>query len=125
MAAYGRLVRAPYRAIPDKNGTIQLVPLIRVRVAKKHAQPTRYFEAMVDSGAADCIFHELVAASIGIKLEAGSKEQRMGIGGAQEVWVHPIQLYVGTEIIDINAAFSAGLPIAGLLGLSGSSSISE
>jgi hypothetical protein len=30
--------------------------------------------------------------------------------------VHPIQLYVGTDIIEINAAFSAGLPIAGLLG---------
>jgi hypothetical protein len=110
-------MRAPYRAAPDPQGTVHLYPFIRVRIGKKHAQASRPFEAMVDSGATDCIFHQSIAASIGIKLESGRKEIRTGIGGNQEVWIHPVQLYVGmSEIIGINAAFAKDLPLAGLLG---------
>jgi hypothetical protein len=109
-------MRAPYRPYPDQNGKIHLYPLIRVQVGKKHAQRTRHFEAMVDSGAADCMFPESVAQAIGIDLKTGKKEQRTGIGGTQDVWIHPIQLYVGLEVITINAAFAKALPVAGLLG---------
>jgi hypothetical protein len=109
-------MRAPYRAYPDNSGTIHLYPLIRICVGKKRAQKTRPFEAMVDSGASDCIFQESIAQAIGIKLETGKKEIRTGIGGTQEVWIHPVQLYVGTEIIEIDAAFAKSLPVAGLLG---------
>jgi len=72
---------------------------------------------MVDSGSSDCIFHQSLAAPIGIKIESGRKEMRTGIGGTQEVWIHPIQLYVGVaDLIEIDAAFSKNLPVAGLLG---------
>jgi hypothetical protein len=110
-------MRAPYRAYPAKDGTVHFVPFIRVRVGKKRApQITRVFEAIVDSGASDCIFPDAVALAIGIKLESGKKEQRNGIGGSQDVWIHPVQLYVGAEILEINAAFAKSLPVAGILG---------
>ncbi len=109
-------MRTPYRAYPDKNGTVHFYPFIRICIGRKHAQKTRFFEALVDSGASDCMFPEAVAAAIGIKLESGRKERRNGIGGSQDVWIHPVQLYVGGEIIDINAAFARSLPVAGLLG---------
>jgi len=111
-------MRAPYRASPpDSLGVVHLYPYIRVRIGKKRAQVSRPFEAMVDSGASDCIFHQSIGTSKGIKVESGRKEIRNGIGGKQEVWIHPVQLYVGaSEMIEINAAFAKDLPLAGLLG---------
>ena len=43
----------------------------------------------------------------------------MGVGGRTEVWIHPVSLFVGTQVLQINAAFSGALPVAGLLGRSG------
>jgi hypothetical protein len=75
---------------------------------------------MVDSGAADCMFHASIASAIGIRLDSGRREQRTGIsGGGAGVWVHSIQLYVGMDLFSIEAAFSPDLPLAGLLGRSG------
>jgi hypothetical protein len=71
---------------------------------------------MVDSGAADCMFHSSIAPGIGIRVDSGRKEQRTGIGGTQDVWVHPIQLWFGADMLSIEAAFSPNLPLAGLLG---------
>lgn len=112
-------MRVPFRPLPGRPHP-HLYPLIRVCIGKKHAQRSRPFEAMVGSGAADCMFHASIASAIGIKLESGRKEQRMGIsGGGADVWVHPIQLYVGMDMFSIDAVFSADLPLAGLLGRSG------
>jgi hypothetical protein len=112
-------MHAPYRPYPGRNGGVDFYPLIRVSAGKKRAGRTRPFEALVDSGASDCIFHEMVAAAIDIKLESGSREQRAGVGGTQDVWVHPIQLFVADQILEIEAAFAKELPIAGVLGRSG------
>jgi hypothetical protein len=110
-------MRIPYRAYPDTDGTVHLLPFLRVSVGKKRTPlVTRVFEAMVDSGASDCIFQVAVAEAIGIKVESGTKKQRAGIGGVQDVWIHPVQLHVGAELIDINAAFAKTLPVAGILG---------
>ena len=110
------MFHVPYRPYPDKDGNIHLYPFIRVRVGRKRAQVTRFFEAMVDSGACDCIFPVALATAIGIKVESGEKDERNGIVGTQDVWIHPVQLYVGADIIEINAAFAKTLPVAGILG---------
>ncbi len=112
-------MRVPYRPYPGSPHP-HLYPLIRVSVGKKHAQRTRPFEAMVDSGAADCMFHQSIADAIGIKLDSGRKEHRTGISGARgDVWVHLVQLYVGLDLFPIEVAFSPDLPLAALLGRSG------
>ena len=109
-------MRAPYRPLPDKHGKVYLYPLIRVSIANRRGPKTPSFEALVDSGASDCIFHASLASAIGINLESGKKEVRAGIGGTQEIWIHPIQLYVGSEILSIQAGFAKSLSVAGLLG---------
>jgi hypothetical protein len=110
-------MRAAYKPVPDEDGTVHLLPFIRIRVGKKRGPATRHFEALVDSGAADCIFHESIAQAIGITaIESGKKSQRTGIAGLQDVWIHPVILYVGEHALNINAAFAKTLPIAGLLG---------
>lgn len=112
-------MRVPFRPYPGSPHP-NLYPLIRVSLGKRHAQRTRPFEAMVDSGAADCMFHASIASALGIRLESGRREQRTGISGARgDVWVHTVQLYVGLDIFSIEAAFSSELPLAGLLGRSG------
>lgn len=112
-------MRVPFRPYPGSPRP-NLYPLIRVSLGKKHAQRTRPFEAMVDSGAADCMFHASIAAAIGIRLDSGRREQRTGISGARgDVWVHTVKLYVGLDLFSIDAAFSPELPLAGLLGRSG------
>ena len=109
-------MRAPYRSLPDKNGKVQWYPFIRVSIANRRGPKTRLFEALVDSGASDCIFHATLATAIGINLESGRKEVRSGIGGVQDIWMHPIQLYVGSELLNIEAGFAKDLSVAGLLG---------
>ncbi|MBZ5706693.1 MAG: retroviral-like aspartic protease family protein [Acidobacteriia bacterium] len=75
---------------------------------------------MVDSGAADCMFPATIAEAIGIHdITTGRKDERLGIGGPEDVWLHPIVLYVGEHVLNIEAAFSRTLPVAGLLGRRG------
>ena len=109
-------MRAAYRTFPGPDGSILYYPLIRVRVGKKRGRTTRFFEVLVDSGAAECMFPASIASAIGINIESGKKDSRNGIGGSQDVWIHPIVLYVGEHALHINAAFAKTLPIAGLLG---------
>jgi hypothetical protein len=77
---------------------------------------TRFFEALVDSGASDCIFTADIAKAIGINMESGIKDSRTGLGGLQEVWIHPVILYIGEHALNIKACFAQTLPVAGLLG---------
>lgn len=66
------------------------------------------------------MFHAGLLSSIGLRLDAGRKETRTGISGSQdEVWVHPIQLYVGMDLHSIEGAFTPNLPLAALLGRKG------
>jgi hypothetical protein len=112
-------MRAPYRTFPGPDGSILYYPFIRIRVGIARGTTTRFFEALVDSGASDCMFPESIASAIGIKVESGKNEFRNGIGGPQEVWTHPIVLYVGEHTLPINAAFAKTLPVGGLLGRRG------
>lgn len=114
-------MRAPYRTAPGPNNTVVYTPLIRVRLGRKRGPTTRFFEAMVDSGACDCIFHEQIGRAIGITdITTGRHEARTGIsGGKEDVWIHPVILYVGENSVGIEAAFSRTLPLAGLLGMQG------
>ncbi len=109
-------MRIPYRTFPGPEGSVLFYPLIRIRIGSRRGLTTRPFEALVDSGATDCMFPASIAAAIGLDLKAGAKNQRIGIGGKQEVWVHPVILYVGEHVLSINASFAETLPVAGLLG---------
>jgi len=113
-------MRVPYRTYPGPNNTVQYYPLLRVRVGRKYGPTTRFFEALVDSGASDCMFPEDVAQAIGINdITTGRKSMRAGIGGKEDVWIHSVVVYVGEHALDIEAAFTHTLPVSGLLGRQG------
>jgi hypothetical protein len=66
------------------------------------------------------MFPEDVARAIGINdIKTGARDSRQGIGGDQDVWIHPVVLYVGEHALNIEAAFAHTLPVAGLLGRQG------
>jgi hypothetical protein len=109
-------LRVPYRTYPGPKGTVLYYPFVRIRIGRRHGPKTRFFEALVDSGAEDCIFPAQLATTIGLDLRAGRQERRIGIGGVQSVWVHPIVLYMGEHALPIEAAFVETLPMSGLLG---------
>ncbi len=78
------------------------------------------FEALVDSGAADCILPAEVAHAIGIHdITTGRRSAREGIGGIQQVWTHRVVLYVHEHAMQLDAAFIDALPVTGLLGRKG------
>jgi aspartyl protease len=112
-------MRFPYRTAPGPGGTTLYYPFIPVRIAGFSGASTRYFEALVDSGAADCIFQTSLASALRLDVQSGIPSVRAGIGGGSEVWVHPITLFVAGHVLQLNAAFSDTLPLAGLLGRSG------
>ena len=84
----------------------------------KHSPPCRKFEAMIDSGAAICIFHSDVANAIGLRIAQGELSETIGISGAKTaIYLHNVSLHVpGGFMFKIRAGFTDEVPIAGLLG---------
>ena len=94
-------------------------PALPVQISNlaKHSQPTKRFEAIIDSGASRCIFHTSIGRAIGFDIERGRKEDTTGVsGGPTTIYVHNVGLYVPGGMVRIEAGFSDSLPIAGLLG---------
>jgi len=97
--------------------------VLQVQIANpaKHSPPTKKFEAIIDSGASECIFHCSIGRGIGLNIEKGEESQTTGISGQPvTVYMHPVSLYLpGAHVLKIKASFSEDIPIAGLLGISG------
>ena len=86
----------------------------------KHSPPCRKFEALVDSGAAICIFHASIGESIGLNISKGEEDKTTGVSGKPTtIYLHAVSLYVPGHIIKIRAGFTDELPLAGLLGRMG------
>jgi hypothetical protein len=111
----------PYRTFPDEFGAHLFSAVLRVQIALDipNAPRTRRFEAIIDSGATRCIFHAGIAEFLGIDVRSGDCELTNGIGGEEEVWIHPVTLYIPRGPVHIRAGFKENLPLAGLLGMSG------
>jgi hypothetical protein len=86
-----------------------------------HGKQTNRFEALIDSGAADCLFHADLCAPLQIRLEKGVKSSTAGIavGIKLDVYFHGVKLWVGADVLNITAGFVRNLPVAGLLGRRG------
>lgn len=111
-------MRVPYQYIIGREQSRLPVPLVKVSVSS----PTFHsaaFEALVDSGADDCVFPRTSADDLGIDLSSALSEYRRGVGGFAEVWIAPVTLHFGPWLIEIKACFMPGLPVAGLLGRRG------
>lgn len=112
-----------YKNYPTTRGVDDWWAVLPVRIANpaKHSPPCRPFEALIDSGAAICIFHSSIGESIGLNITKGEEDTTTGVSGKPTtIYLHNIALYVpGGNLIKIKAGFTAELPLAGLLGRTG------
>jgi Aspartyl protease len=116
-------LRFPYKNYPNNKGGFDWWALLPVQISNhvKHSPPTKRFEALVDTGASNCIFHASMGEAIGIDVDRGKEDQTVGVSGKPTtVYLHDISLHVpGGHIFKIRASFSYDLPIAGILGRNG------
>lgn len=114
-------MKYPYKKTPLPNGAFDWLPVLPIQVGRG-ALLTSTFEAIVDSGSFDCLFHADIAAAIGIKdLTTGTAKVSGGVvGGVQmTTYGHEIRLSIGSDNFKIEAYFASNLPIAALLGRNG------
>jgi hypothetical protein len=97
------------------------VPMLPVQLSVGHGPKTHRIEAIVDSGAADTLFHADIAKVLSIKLDKGPKGEIGGVapGVKIDVYYHSVKLWVGTGMVPIMAGFSPNLTVAALLGRRG------
>lgn len=92
---------------------------VSIALPYQNAPRTKRFEAVVDSGASRCMFNADIGRSIGLDIEAGRREETLGISGRSCVYIHEIALYVPGGSINVKAGFMEGLQVSGLLGMNG------
>lgn len=95
--------------------------LVQISNPATHSPPSKRFEAVLDTGAHQCVFHSDVGKAIGLKIDKGDKSETVGVNGDRtEVYLHNISLLVpGGHLLKIRAGFTPKLPLAGLLGMTG------
>jgi hypothetical protein len=116
-------LRFPYKKYPSKDGkSFDLFAVLNVYIALpyKNAPRSKKIEAIIDSGACHTTFHSSIGKGIGLDINKGEAEETYGIDGkATTCYLHDISLYAPGGIIQIRAAFSDNLPVAGILGMRG------
>jgi hypothetical protein len=87
----------------------------------KHSPPTKWIEAIADTGAHCCMFHASFCHALGIDLKNGIEGNLGGIiGGANiPVYFHPVKILIGSTQVQTMAGFSEKLSVAALLGRRG------
>lgn len=124
MAAPGLVscpLKYPYKQSPLPNGEVDRVPILSIQVARGSVL-TSPFEAIIDSGSSDCLFHGDIARAVGITdITSGIHSVTGGVvGEAQmDLYAHDIRLLVGSDNFKITGQFSDQLPIGCLLGRRG------
>jgi hypothetical protein len=96
-------------------------PVINVKLIHRHAPPTKYIEAWVDTGAHCCMFHASFCKSLGIRLEDGIKSELGGVIGDDKrpMYFHKTRILVGSSQIETMVGFCEFLSVGGLLGRRG------
>lgn len=116
-------LKLPYRKYPDgqARGGFFYAATVPVNIAlpAKNSPRSKRFDAIIDSGASQCIFHSAIGRAIGLDIEKGEKVSTNSIQGATEIYLHDISLYAPGGIVPARVGFSEKLPIAGLLGMTG------
>jgi hypothetical protein len=116
-------LKLPYKKFPDgrvAGGFIYsaMVP-VNIALPAPNSPRSKRFDAIIDSGASQCVFHADIGRAIGLNIEKGEKTSTNGIQGPADIFLHDISLYIPGGIVQTKAGFSDALPIAGLLGMSG------
>jgi hypothetical protein len=116
-------LKVPYKKYPTtftKSGFFYSASIpVNIARPEKNSPRSKRFDAIIDSGASNCLFHASIGEAIGLDIEKGELTQTMGIAGAMQIYLHEISLYAPGGIIATRAGFTKDLPIAGMLGING------
>jgi hypothetical protein len=95
--------------------------MLRVRLSaiSDGQSATQPVVALLDSGATRCMFSSEVSERLGLDLRSGIPASALGIGGAEDVWLHEVNLHLPGGMVTVQAGFQPSLPVAGLLGMTG------
>lgn len=110
-----------YRQSPLPDGSFDWVAVLLVQVSRG-GKTTTPFEAIIDSGATNCLFHSDIAGAVGIAdFKTGQQVTTGGVvaGTSMDLYGHEIRLHVGADNFKIMGYFSDQLPIPCLLGRCG------
>ncbi len=116
---FEKFPRLPSAAFPDLKASP--VPVITVGLSADETAEPFYVLALIDSGAADTIFHGDIGRQIGLRIEDGPTAQHRGVGGQIILsHFHQVRLFVGGHAVSIYAGFCDQVePKPGLLGMRG------
>jgi hypothetical protein len=92
---------------------------VNIALPARNSPRSKRFDAIIDSGASQCIFHASIGRAIGLEIEKGKLMTTNGIQGPTNIYMHDVSLYAPGGIVPAYAGFSDALPIAGLLGMTG------
>ncbi len=116
-------LRVPYKKYPDPQarGGFFYAATVAVNIAlpAKNAPRSKRFDAIIDSGASQCIFHASIGRAIGLDIKSGELVVTNSIQGQTEIYLHDISIYAPGGAVPARAGFSSVLPVAALLGMSG------
>lgn len=116
-------LKVPYKKYPDPEAHdgffYEATIPVSIALPARNSPRSKRFDAVIDSGASQCIFHASIGRAIGLEIEKGRPVITNGIQGPARVYVHDISLYAPGGIVPATAAFSDELPLAGLLGMAG------
>jgi hypothetical protein len=116
-------LKFPYKKYPDpqaRDGFFYSATVpVNIALPAKTLPAQNDSDAVIDSGASQCIFHSSIGRAIGLEIEKGKVMTTNGIEGPTNIYMHDVSLYAPGGIVPAYAGFSDALPIAGLLGISG------
>lgn len=100
----------------------ELIPLLYVRVSKKHSAPSIRFAAILDTGSPFCLFHADIGQNIGVDIKSGIEQSIAGVvpGVNTTAYFHRLNLHIEANwIIEATVGFIENFQCPALLGRRG------
>jgi hypothetical protein len=114
-------LKQPYKQVPVLGGGVAWLPILRIQLSRNDVLTTP-FEAIIDSGAHDCLFSADIAPAVGIPdFTTGILKISDGVvkGAQMKSYAHDVRLVIGSDNFKIEAYFSGEMPQGALLGRNG------
>lgn len=115
-------MKFPYVKIPTSDPRRKWISRPIIPVTLFGSEQSVNIDALIDSGADKCLFHNEIGREIGLEVEKGMKETFSGIAGKEiSAFIHKIQLQIkGIEkTIEISAGFTDAPGVFAILGQEG------
>jgi hypothetical protein len=110
-----------YKQFPLPNGEFDWMAVLLIQVSRS-SKITVPFEALIDSGATNCLFHADIAAIFAkTQFKTVNKQTTGGVvaNARMDLYGHEIRVHIGADNFKIMGYFSDQLPIPCLLGRNG------